>query len=129
MLTRHTIIHILTERGRLDEFIGNPNDFIATARRVIKGELEKIVVSDVEYEKIKGSVYELREHKYDSKDEAHRFLDLLYKVKTDFDYVLIDLASAERPFAQLPDTRDDSPVPQAPLLSLFYGRVRSIGAR
>lgn len=110
-LTRHTIIDILTESGRLDEFIGNPNDFIAMARRVIKGELEKIVVNGVEYEKIKGSIYELRELKQDSSDEADRFLDQLYEVKnrekTDFDYVLIDSESAERPFAELLDTREN----------------------
>lgn len=109
-LTRRTIIDILTESGRLDEFIGNPNDFIAMARRVISAELAKIIVDGVEYEKIAGSVYELRELREDSKDEADRFLDQLYKVqhqeKTDFDYVLFDSA-VEEAFAEKLDTRED----------------------
>lgn len=109
-LTRRTIIDILTESGRLDEFIGNPNDFIAMARRVISAELAKIIVDGVEYEKIAGSVYELRELREDSKDEADRFLDQLYKVqhqeKTDFDYVLFD-SDIERQFAKKLDHRED----------------------
>lgn len=109
-LTRRTIIDILTESGRLDEFIGNPNDFIAMARRVISAELAKIIVDGVEYEKIAGSVYELRELREDSKDEADRFLDQLYKVqhqeKTDFDYVLFD-SDIERQFAKKLDDRED----------------------
>lgn len=109
-LTRRTIIDILTGSGRLDEFIGNPNDFIAMARRVINTELAKIIVNGVEYEKIAGSVYELRELREDSKEEADRFLDQLYKVqhqeKTDFDYVLFD-SEIERQFAELLDGRQD----------------------
>lgn len=109
-LTRRTIIDILTGSGRLDEFIGNPNDFVAMTRRVINTELAKIIVDGVEYEKIAGSVYELRELREDSKEEADRFLDQLYKVqhqeKTDFDYVLFD-SEIERQFAELLDGRQD----------------------
>lgn len=109
-LTRRTIIDILTRSGRLDEFIGNPNDFIAMARRVINNELAKIVVEGVEYEKIAGNIYELRELREDSKQEADRFLDQLYKVqhqeKTDFDYVLFD-SEIEEKFAKKLDDRED----------------------
>lgn len=109
-LTRRTIIEILTRSGRLDEFIGNPNDFIAMARRVINNELAKIVVEGVEYEKIAGSVYELRELREDARQEADRFLDQLYKVqhqeKTDFDYVLFD-SEIEEQFAKKLDDRED----------------------
>jgi len=109
-LTRRTIVDILTGSGRLDEFIGNPNDFIAMARRVISSELARIIVDGVEYEKISGSVYELRELRDNSKEEADRFLDQMYKVqnqeKTDFDYVLFD-SEIEREFAKKLDSRDD----------------------
>lgn len=109
-LTRCIIIDILTESGRLDEFIGNPNDFIAMARQVISAELAKIIVDGVEYEKIAGSVYELRELREDSRDESNRFLDQLDKVqhqeKADFDYVLFD-SDIERQFAKKLDDRED----------------------
>ncbi len=109
-LTRKTIVDILLGSGRLGEFIGNPNDFIAMAKRIVKSELAKIVVEGVQYEKIAGSVYELRELQKDGEEEKERFLDQMYKVhntqKTDFDYVVFD-SDVERQFAALLDSRED----------------------
>lgn len=109
-LTRKTIIDILVGCGRLDEFIANPNDFIAMAKRAIKTHLDQIVVDGIQYEKISGSVYELRELQKDGSDEKDRFLNQMYKVqnesKTDFDYVVYD-SDVERLFAEKLDTRED----------------------
>ncbi|WP_206452260.1 restriction endonuclease [Micrococcus sp. KRD012] len=109
-LTRKTIVDILVGSGRLDEFIANPNDFIAMARRLMQTELAKLVVDGVQYEKIAGSVYELRELRKDSEDEKERFLDQMYKLenadKSNFDYVVYD-SDPERQFAELLDGRED----------------------
>lgn len=109
-LTRKTIVDILLGSGRLSEFIGNPNDFIAMTKRVLQSELAKIVVEGIQYEKIAGSVYELRELQKDGAEEKERFLDQMYQVqhtqKTDFDYVVFD-SDVERQFAELLDSRED----------------------
>jgi type III restriction enzyme len=109
-LTRKTIVDILIASGRLDEFIGNPNDFITMVKRALQGELAKIVVEGIQYEKIAGSIYELRELQKDGVEEKERFLDQMYKVqndkKTDFDYVVYD-SEVERQFAELLDSRED----------------------
>lgn len=109
-LTRKTIVDILIGSGRLNEFIGNPNDFIAMAKRALQGELAKIMVEGIQYEKIAGSVYELRELQKDGAEEKERFLDQMYQVqhtqKTDFDYVVFD-SDVERQFAELLDSRED----------------------
>ena len=109
-LTRKTIVDILIGSGRLDDFIGNPNDYIAMAKRAIQTELAKLVVEGVQYEKITGSVYELRELQKDGLEEKERFLDQMYEVKntqkTDFDYVVYD-SDVERQFAELLDSRED----------------------
>ncbi|GFG54771.1 restriction endonuclease [Mycolicibacterium agri] len=109
-LTRKTVVDILIGSGRLSEFIGNPNDFIAMARRSLQSELAKIVVEGIQYEKIAGSIYELRELQKDGLEEKERFLDQMYKVqhtqKTDFDYVVFD-SDVERQFAELLDSRED----------------------
>lgn len=109
-LTRKTIIDILIKSGRLGEFISNPNDFIAMAKRIIKAELAKIVVDGIQYERISGSIYELRELLEDGVEERDRFLDQMYAVKnqqkTDFDYVVFD-SQVERQFAELLDSRED----------------------
>ncbi|SNS61131.1 type III restriction enzyme [Micrococcales bacterium KH10] len=109
-LTRKTIVDILIGSERLGEFIGNPNDFIAMANRALQSELAKIVVEGIQYERIAGSVYELRELQKDGEEEKERFLDQMYKVqhtqKTDFDYVVFD-SDVERQFAELLDSRED----------------------
>lgn len=109
-LTRRTIVDILVGSGRLSEFIGNPNDFISMVKRVLLTELNKIVVSGIQYEKIAGSVYELRELQKDGAEEKERFLDQMYQVqntqKTDFDYVVFD-SDVERQFAEKLDDRED----------------------
>ncbi|EFP58516.1 type III restriction enzyme, res subunit [Dermacoccus sp. Ellin185] len=109
-LTRKTIVDILIGSERLGEFIGNPNDFIAMTKRALQSELSKIVVDGIQYERIAGSVYELRELQKDGEEEKERFLDQMYKVqhtqKTDFDYVVFD-SDVERQFAELLDSRED----------------------
>ncbi|MFN7367544.1 MAG: DEAD/DEAH box helicase family protein [Armatimonadota bacterium] len=112
-LTRATIIDILTKCERLEEFIGNPNDFIAMAKKRMQDELARLVVDGIQYERIPGYVYELRELQQDGADEKVRFIEQLYKVqnenKTDFDYVLFDGGpnSPERQFAEYLDGNED----------------------
>lgn len=109
-LTRKTIVDILIGSDRLDEFIANPNDFIAMTKRALQNELAKMVVEGIQYEKISGSVYELRELQRDGLEEKERFLDQMYQVqhkqKTDFDYVVYD-SDVERQFAEKLDSRED----------------------
>ena len=68
------------------------------------------MVDGIQYEKIAGSVYELRELQRDGEEEKDRFLDHMYRVqnsqKTDFDYVVFD-SDVERQFAELLDSRED----------------------
>ena len=109
-LTRWSIVDILVRSERLTEFIGNPNDFISMAKRVIQSELAKLVVDGIQYERISGSLYELRELQKDGEEEKDRFLDQMYKVKnsgkSDFDYVVFD-SDVERQFAEKLDSRED----------------------
>lgn len=109
-LTRKTLVDILVGCGKLNEFIGNPNDFIAMTRQALKNELAKIVVEGIQYEKMDGSLYELRELQADGEEEKERFLDQMYQVqhqqKTDFDYVVYD-SDVECRFARMLDSRED----------------------
>lgn len=112
-LTRKTLVDIVTGSGKLDEFIGNPNDFIAMVRQCIESKLRSIIVGGVQYEKIDGSIYELRELQDDGLAEKEFFKDHLYRVehtdKTDFDHVVFDGGpnSPERTFAAELDSRED----------------------
>lgn len=113
-LTRKTLVDVLVASDRLGEFISNPNDFISMVKRNLKNVLEAAVVEGLQYEKIGGYVYELRELQKDGMEERDLFIDRLYEVKnkqkTDFDLIQIDsegVDAPERQFAELLDSRED----------------------
>ncbi len=113
-LTRKTIVDILVASNKLGEFISNPNDFISMVKRRLQNVLAAAVVEGLQYEKIGGYVYELRELQKDGMDERDVFIDRLYEVKnkqkTDFDFIQIDsdgIDAPERQFAELLDSRED----------------------
>lgn len=113
-LTRRTLVDILIRSGKLKEFIGNPNDFIAMMKRNLQNVLATAVVEGLQYERIGGYIYELRELQKDGQEERDLFVDRLYEVKnkqkTDFDYIQIDSEGTdapERQFAELLDSRED----------------------
>lgn len=109
-LTRRTLVDIVKGSNRLAEFIGNPNDFIAMVLRCIKGELAKLLIDGIQYEKLDGSIYELRELQTDGLEEKERFFDQMVEIhntqKTDFDHVAYD-SEVEREFAEMLDNRAD----------------------
>ena len=113
-LTRKTLVDVLIASNKLGEFISNPNDFIAMVKRNLQNVLAAAVVQGLQYEKIGGYVYELRELQKDGLEERDLFIDRLYEVKnkqkTDFDLIQIDSEGAdapERQFAELLDSRED----------------------
>lgn len=113
-LTRRTLVDVLVRSGKLNEFISNPNDFIAMVKRNLLNVVANAVQDGIQYEKVSGYVYELRELQADGAEERDLFLDRVYEVqnksKTDFDYIQIDSDGAnapEREFAQKLDSRED----------------------
>jgi type III restriction enzyme len=113
-LTRRTLVDVLIKSGKLDEFIGNPNDFIAMAKRHLTNVVATAVQDGIQYEKVGGYVYELRELQADGAEERDLFMDRVYEVhnksKTDFDYIQIDsegVNAPEREFASKLDSRED----------------------
>lgn len=113
-LTRKTLIDVLVASNKLGEFISNPNDFISMVKRNLQNVLASAVIEGLQYEKIGGYVYELRELQKDGMEERDLFIDRLYEVKnkqkTDFDLIQIDsegIDAPERQFAELLDSRED----------------------
>lgn len=113
-LTRKTLVDILVRSGKLNEFIGNPNDFIAMVKRILLNVVAAAVQDGIQYEKISGYIYELRELQADGAEERDLFMDRVYEVqdksKTDFDYIQIDsegVNAPEREFAKKLDARED----------------------
>lgn len=106
-LTRSTIYRILTESGRLEDVLKNPQLFLDMAVKEIKDVMNKLMVEGIKYEKIGGSEYAMT--LFDG-IEIESYLENLYKVKetgkTITNYVEI-MSEPERKFAEECETRED----------------------
>ena len=101
-LTKDTILKIIQQSGKGNEIDKNPQQFMDFATNIIKGELEKLVIDGIKYEKLKGNdsyyAMELFEN-----EELHSYLDNVVKVqdknKTLYDHILVD-SNVESEFAK-----------------------------
>ena len=54
-LTRSTLVRILKDSGRLDEFFNNPQRFLDAVAAILKYELHRLLVDGIKYERIDGT--------------------------------------------------------------------------
>lgn len=103
-LTRNTIVRILINSGRIQEFPLNPQKFMDSVARLIKNELHQLVVDGIKYEKIAGQEYEMRLFE---ETEIISYLNNLIEVKKSiYDAIEYD-SEIEKRFAESLDMRDD----------------------
>ena len=103
-LTRNTIVRILINSGRIEEFLLNPQKFMDSVALLIKNELHKLVVDGIKYEKMAGQEYEMRLFE---ETEIISYLNNLIEVKKSvYDAIEYD-SEIEKRFAESLDMRDD----------------------
>lgn len=109
-LTRRTIVDILTDSNRLNDFLKNPYDYVQMVKSSIKETLAKVVIEGIQYEKLAEEVYELREFQSDSLKEEEKFIDNLYELKNRqksiADRIALD-SNNEVNFAKYLDNQED----------------------
>lgn len=108
-LTRHTLVDILKNSGRLKDFLENPQVFINQVTQCLQDTLHHITVKGIEYEKVGGSIYEMHNIEQEAERGITRYLNNLYEVqnrdKTLFDFIEYD-SEVEREFARACDNDD-----------------------
>lgn len=103
-LTRNTLVRILINSGRVEEFALNPQKFMDSAVRLIKRELHKLIIDGIKYEKIDGQEYEMRLFE---EAEIISYLNNLVEVKKSvYDAIEYD-SEIEKRFAENLDARED----------------------
>lgn len=106
-LTRATLVRILKESGRLTEFFNDPQRFLDTVVRLIKHELDRLLVDGIKYEKIGGTGPEAEwEMALFKNEELVDYLSSLQVQKSLYDRVPYD-SDVEREFARRLDERED----------------------
>lgn len=109
-LTRHTLITILRESGRLSEFRDNPQQFMALVAREIGYAMHELMLQGIQYEKIAGEFWEMQRIEDEGEKGISRYLKDLYAVqnrdKSLFDHVEFESEVEKRFAADLDDNEN-----------------------
>ena len=104
-LTRHTLIAMLRESGRIGEFRQNPQQFMTLVAREVGYAMHDLMLEGIQYEKIAGEFWDMQRIEEDAEEGISRYLKNLYEVqnreKTLFDAIEFDSGTEKRFAADL----------------------------
>lgn len=103
-LTRGTIARILRESDRLDEFTLNPQSFMDEVTRVLRRELNRLIIDGIKYERIEGAEFEMR--LFETEEILSYLSNRLDVNKSVYDAIVYD-SDIERRFAERLEERED----------------------
>lgn len=98
-LTRRTIVEILKQSGKLQDFKNNPQKFMDTVSEIIKRKMRYLIVDGIKYEKLGDEEYYAQE--LFEEEELYGYLskNMLETDKSVYNYVIYD-SDIESSFAQ-----------------------------
>ena len=103
-LTRSTLVRILTESGRLDDFFKNPQKFMEEIAAILNRELHRLMIDGIKYERLGEEEWSMRLFE---EEEIVSYLNNRLEVrKSIYDAVVYD-SEIEREFAAALDKRED----------------------
>lgn len=98
-LTRRTIVEILKQSGKLQDFKNNPQKFMDEVSEIIKRKMRYLIVDGIKYEKIGDEEYYAQELFEDEELQGYLSKNMLESDKSVYDYVVYD-SDVEASFAQ-----------------------------
>ena len=109
-LTRHTLVEILKQSGRLAEFKLNPQAFMAAVAKEISRALHDLMLEGIQYERVADHHWEMSRIEQEAEQGIVRYLSNLYEVqnraKSLFDAIEYD-SEVERQFARDLDNNEN----------------------
>lgn len=103
-LTRSTILRILIDSGRIQEFLVNPQKFMDVVAGIIKRELHKLIIDGIKYEKLPNEEYSMMLFE---NEEIVSYLNNRLEVKHSVYDAIVYESEIERKFAEDLDRRED----------------------
>ena len=97
-LTRRSLVRILIDSDRLDDFKRNPQEFIELAAKVIKDAKRSVLVDGIKYSPIDGEVY--AQELFETQELTAYLKNALTVEKSVYTHVVYDSAGVEKTFAQ-----------------------------
>ncbi len=107
-LTRFTLVQILSESGKLKEFLKNPQQFMASTSQEISRAMHDLMLDGIKYERIEES-WDMKRIEEDAEKGMLRYLANLYRIQNKekclFDYIQFD-SEVEKRFARDLDSNE-----------------------
>lgn len=105
-LTRKTLVKIISDSGKLNEFVINPQKYMDAVSSIIKRELHKLMIDGIKYEKLTTGITEWSMQLFRD-EEILSYLTNRFEVKKSvYDAIVYD-SEIERKFAEDLDKRED----------------------
>lgn len=82
-LTRHALVKILKQSGRLPAFKVNPQVFMAAVAKEISRAMRDLMLEGIQYEKVEGQYWEMRRIEQEAEEGIVRYLHNLYEVQNE----------------------------------------------
>ena len=98
-LTRRTLVAILTQCGRLQDFKNNPQKFVDEVSVIIKKQMRYFIVNGIKYEKLGDEHYYAQELFQDEELNGYLNKNMLEANKSVYKHVIYD-SDVEQKFAQ-----------------------------
>lgn len=98
-LTRRTIVEILKQSGKLQDFKNNPQKFMDEVSEIIKRKMRYLIVDGIKYEKLGDEEFYAQELFEDEELYGYLSKNMLGSNKSVYDYVVYD-SDVESSFAQ-----------------------------
>ena len=105
-LTRKTLVKIITDSGRLNEFAINPQRFMDAVASIINKELHRLMIDGIKYEKLTAGIIEWSMQLFKDKEILSYLHNRLEVTKSVYDAIVYD-SEIERKFAEDLDKRED----------------------
>ena len=99
-LKRRTILRILKESGRIDEFKLNPQQFIENATNVINKAKRLVLVDGVSYQKLGNEHFFVQDLFKNEELNGYLETNMLESTKSPHEYIVYDSKTIERSFAE-----------------------------
>lgn len=107
LLTPATVKEILTQSGRLKDFLNNPQSFLEKATEIIRNNRHALAIEGISYIKLDGQEY-FAQQIFDTEELIANLDRNAVKVEHSvYDYIVYDSSTIERPFAVALDNDPD----------------------
>lgn len=98
-LTRRSIVRILKDSGRLDDFKRNPQEFIEIASDCINRTKRLAIVDGIKYQRV-GDEHFYAQELFKSQELIRYMRNAIASKRSVYEYVVYDSETVERPFAE-----------------------------